>query len=170
MWFRLVTISDRKYWPFWISVLILDLNQNSGLGRSLWSRISRNGILLTKLFWPTVRNTCSSDREQFLRSLEQFIQTVKGQQFLVTECFLAGFSYLINWNNWNSNWKKLLGFWNMQENLENISYLSCVGLWVTGQMREETIFGQMCFLFELFINSQIGKVLDIGGHFSQSLL
>ena len=49
-------------------------------------------ILLPKLFWPTVRKNCSSDREKllkfeaggrefakFLRSLEQFIQTVKGQ-------------------------------------------------------------------------------------------
>ena len=49
----------------------------------------------------TVRKNCSSDREKLLkfeaegrefsklRSLEQFIQTVKGQveQFLVTECF-----------------------------------------------------------------------------------
>ena len=52
----------------------------------------RNGILLPKLFWPTVRKNCSSDREKllkfeaegrefakFLRSYEQFIQTVKGQ-------------------------------------------------------------------------------------------
>ena len=50
----------------------------------------RNGILLPKLFWPTVRKKCSSDRElkfeaedwdfaKNLRSLEQFIQTVKGQ-------------------------------------------------------------------------------------------
>ena len=51
-----------------------------------------NGILLPKLFRPTVRKNCSSDRENvlkfeaegrefeiFLRSLEQFIQTVKGQ-------------------------------------------------------------------------------------------
>ena len=51
-----------------------------------------NGILLSKLFLPTVRKNCSSDREKllkfeaegrefakFLRSLEQFIQTVKGQ-------------------------------------------------------------------------------------------
>ena len=51
-----------------------------------------NGILLPKLFWPTVRKNCSSDRAKllkfeaegrefakFLRSLEQFIQTVKGQ-------------------------------------------------------------------------------------------
>ena len=51
-----------------------------------------NGILLTKLVWPTVRKNCSSDREillkfeaegreftKILRSLEQFIQTVKGQ-------------------------------------------------------------------------------------------
>ena len=50
-----------------------------------------SGILLPKLFWPTVRKNCSSDREKllkfeaegrefskFLRSLEQFIQTVKG--------------------------------------------------------------------------------------------
>ena len=56
-----------------------------------------NGILLPKLFWPTVRKNCSSDREKllkfedegqefakFLRWLEQFapeqfIQIVKGQ-------------------------------------------------------------------------------------------
>ena len=52
----------------------------------------QNGILLPKLFWPTVRKKCSSDREKnlkfeaegrefakFLRPLEQFVQTVKGQ-------------------------------------------------------------------------------------------
>ena len=49
----------------------------------------RDNILLPKLFWPTVRKNCSSDREkllkfeaegrEFSRSLEQFIQTVKGQ-------------------------------------------------------------------------------------------
>ena len=51
-----------------------------------------NGILLPKLFWPTVRKNYSRDREKLLkfeaegqefakilRSLEQFIQTVKGQ-------------------------------------------------------------------------------------------
>ena len=51
-----------------------------------------NGILLPKLFWATVRKNCSSDREKllkfeaeglefanFLRLLDQFIQTVKGQ-------------------------------------------------------------------------------------------
>ena len=51
-----------------------------------------NGILLPKLFWHTVRKKCSSDWEKLLkfeaegqefakilRSLEQFIQTVKGQ-------------------------------------------------------------------------------------------
>ena len=49
--------------------------------------LSINGILLTKLFWPTVRKNCSSDREKRLkfeaegqefekklRSLKQFIQ------------------------------------------------------------------------------------------------
>ena len=45
-----------------------------------------NGILLPKLFWPTVRKNCSSDREnsegwfaKILRSLEWFVFTVKGQ-------------------------------------------------------------------------------------------
>ena len=50
------------------------------------------GILLQKLFGPTVKKNCSSDQENLLkfeaecrefaknlRSLEQFIQTVKGQ-------------------------------------------------------------------------------------------
>ena len=54
-------------------------------------KVFRNGILLPKLFWPTVRTNCSSDREHFLkfeaegrefanflRSLEQIIQTVEG--------------------------------------------------------------------------------------------
>ena len=52
----------------------------------------RNGILLTKLILTTVRKNCSTDWEKllkfeaegrefanFLRSLEQFIQAVKGQ-------------------------------------------------------------------------------------------
>ena len=46
------------------------------------------GILLPKLFWPTVRKNRSSDREKLLKfeakgqkfaKIEQFIQTVKGQ-------------------------------------------------------------------------------------------
>ena len=53
---------------------------------------ARYGILLPKLFWLTVRKNCSSDKDKLLkfeaegrefanilRSLEQFIQTVKGQ-------------------------------------------------------------------------------------------
>ena len=44
----------------------------------------QNGNLLPKLFWPTVRKYCSTNWEgrefaKFLRSLEQFIQTVKGR-------------------------------------------------------------------------------------------
>ena len=52
-----------------------------------------NGILFQKLSLPSVRKNCSSDREifwkfeaegrefaKFLRSLEQYIQTVKGQK------------------------------------------------------------------------------------------
>ena len=52
-----------------------------------------NGILLPKLFWPTVRKNCSSDQEKLLkfeaegwelakklRPLDQFIPTAKGQK------------------------------------------------------------------------------------------
>ena len=55
-------------------------------------KYSKNGILLPKLFWRTVIKNCSSDREKLLifeaegrefakilRSIEQFIQTVKVQ-------------------------------------------------------------------------------------------
>ena len=63
----------------WMSRRLFDWN----IGKSfLWRAKTNFGILLPKLFWPTVRKNCSSDREEFLkflRSLEQFIQTVKGQ-------------------------------------------------------------------------------------------
>ena len=55
----------------------------------IWKK--RNGILLPKLFWPTVRKNCSRDLEKLLKfeaegrevakilkTLEQFIQTEKG--------------------------------------------------------------------------------------------
>ena len=61
------------------------------IGHETMYESSGNGILLPKLFWPTVRKNCSRDREKllkfeaegrefskFLRSVEQFIQTVKG--------------------------------------------------------------------------------------------
>ena len=69
---------------------ILNLHYLSGSdGRE---KVVKIGILLPKLFWPTVRKNCSNDREKrlefeaesrefakILGSLEQFIQTVKGQ-------------------------------------------------------------------------------------------
>ena len=95
-----------------------------------------NGILLPKLFRPTVRKNCSSDREKknllkfeaegqdfvkLLRSLEQFIQTVEDQNNVWWQnAFFGGFSDLINSNNSNSNWKRVLGIRNIQEKLEKI--------------------------------------------------
>ena len=50
---------------------------------------NRDGILLPKLFWPPVRKICFCDQEKVLkfkadfakvlRSLEQFVRTVEGQ-------------------------------------------------------------------------------------------
>ena len=73
----------------------------------------RNGILLPKLFWSTVRKNCSSDREKLLkfeaesrefakilRSLEWFVQTAKGQNKfsnkMIFKLVPGGFSYMIN--------------------------------------------------------------------------
>ena len=90
--------------------------------------------------WKKVLRFEAEGREfsNFLRSLEQFIQT-RSEQFLITDCFIyqlvpGGFSYLINQNNYNSNWKKWLGFRHMQEKLEKkmlcnftlmIRFISC---------------------------------------------
>ena len=68
-----------------------------------------------------MRKKCSSDREnllkfetegqefaKILRSLEQYVQTVKGQNRMLFQLVPEGFSYLINQNNENSNiriWK-----------------------------------------------------------------
>ena len=67
-----------------------------------------NGILLPKLFWPTVRKKCSSDWEKLLkfegegrkfakllRSLEKFIQTIFVNRMLF-KFVPRGFSYQMN--------------------------------------------------------------------------
>ena len=73
----------------------------------------RSGILLPKLFWPTVRKNCSSDREKllkfeaegqefakFLRLLEQQWKAKRtfGNRILF-QLVPGGFSYLINQDN-----------------------------------------------------------------------
>ena len=72
--------------------------------------LRKNGILLPKLFRPTVRKNCSSDREKLmkfeaesqdfakiLRSLEQSIQPVKGRTIFGNRIPLPGdFSDLLN--------------------------------------------------------------------------
>ena len=63
-------------------------------------KLFANGILLPKLFRPTVRTNCSSDREKLLKfeadgwEFAKFLQRIyssseKSEQFLVTECFLT---------------------------------------------------------------------------------
>ena len=77
-------------------MLILTIESQNGSTMDaprLRQTLQRNGILLPKLFLPIVRKNCSSDREKILKfeaegrefakilkSLEQFIQTVKGQK------------------------------------------------------------------------------------------
>ena len=80
----------RSFSNFGLNILCWVATYQRFFLRSLEKRLI--GILLPKLFWPNVRKNCSSDREKLLwfeaegreftkilRSLEQFIQTVKGQ-------------------------------------------------------------------------------------------
>ena len=92
-----------KFYRIWCSMLKLQLpiykscikTKSCGIlfQQFFWHNV-RNGILLPKLFWPTVRKHCSSDREKllkfeaegrefskFLRSLEQCFLTVGQNNF-----------------------------------------------------------------------------------------
>ena len=107
------------------------------------------GILLTKLFWPTVsrpavRKNCSSDQKKTfeIRGWSPRIDKIfevtgtiysnseRSEQFLVTECF---FNFFLEISQISKNrtiiiqmGKKVLGFRNLQEKLENVFwYLSC---------------------------------------------
>ena len=110
-------------------------------------KLSKNGTLLPKLFWSTVRKNCSSDREKllrfeaegqefakFLRSLEQFIQTVKGQtNFWWQNAFLTCSARFLISNKLEQlkfKLKKILGFRNMKENLEKAFANSHVTLYL----------------------------------------
>ena len=61
---------------------------------------ARNGILFTKLFWPSVWKNWSSDWEKRLVSLDQFVWTVKGRNDFwnrtLFKHFPGGFSDLIH--------------------------------------------------------------------------
>ena len=70
-----------------------DINNCHCICKNVYNAQCVNGILFPKLFWPTVRKFCSSDREKIWTSrlkaenlqkfwdhyLEEFIRTVKGQ-------------------------------------------------------------------------------------------
>ena len=72
--------------------------------------------------------------EKNLRSLGQFIQTVKGQNY---------------WNNYNSIWKKSLGFRNIQEKLEKVHTAAEKGLWIWGVQNK--YIRDPCFLKSSYI-------------------
>ena len=68
-----------------------------------------NGILLPKLFWPTARKNCSSDREKLLKFEAEgreffkifeitwriYSNSERSEQFLVAECFFNLFQACI---------------------------------------------------------------------------
>ena len=97
------------------------------------------GILLPKLFWPTVRKIILVIKKNFWNSwpsasnLQTFeiTRTIysnseRSEQFLVTECFFTcSWRFLRSQKieQYSSNWKKWLGFRNLQEKLENTNFV-----------------------------------------------
>ena len=78
-----------QFFSIWVSIFMRVFRHFESSGVHFCNGI---GILLPKLFWPTVRKFFFTDREKLLkleaegqefakilRSLEQFVQTVKGQ-------------------------------------------------------------------------------------------
>ena len=64
-----------------------EYNDNNVHHQYLVSSNTNIGILFPKLFWPTVRKKCSSDREKLFRSLEQW----KVRTIFETECIFNFF-------------------------------------------------------------------------------
>ena len=114
-------------------------SQNKGIAKgelhNLFSIfcLKKNGILLPKLFWPTVRKKCSSDRGKLLKFEAEgrkfeitrtiYSSSKRSEQFLVTECFLTcSWRFLIpnKLEQLELKLENILGFRNMQEKLENI--------------------------------------------------
>ena len=103
---------------------------------------------LPKLFWPTVRKTCSSDRGKNVeiqgwgpRIRTIFSNSERSEQFLVTECFLT-----CSWRFLRSTKleqvefkleKNIFGFRNMEEMLEKEIF--------TRKMPLSQNFCQWCF-------------------------
>ena len=77
---------EKNMKPFQIDLYIITyivsypaLECNKNLRKDVWKCWS-GSFLLPRLLWPTVRKNCSCDREHFfMRSLEEFIQKVNGQ-------------------------------------------------------------------------------------------
>ena len=72
--------------------------------KCLCQMLAGNGIVLQKLFWPTVRKNCSSDQDFFLKFQAEgltckffeitrtiYSNSERSEQFLVTECFFTFF-------------------------------------------------------------------------------
>ena len=65
------------------------------------TRPIKNGILLPKLFWPTVRKNCSSDRENLLKfqaegqEFEKFLRSLKGCYLIIFASNVFPNSHLI---------------------------------------------------------------------------
>ena len=84
---------EEEIFSHFYQTLVTFVSKSSKVWNILKTNAEINGILLPKLYWLTVSKNCCSDWEKLLkfeqianilRSLEQFIQTVKGQNNL---CF-----------------------------------------------------------------------------------
>ena len=76
-------VKHKQFWSYCHSAVKLQISKNFIKDR----KFQKNGILLPKLFWPTVRKNCPSDREKLLkfeaegREFAKFLRSLKLKRF-----------------------------------------------------------------------------------------
>ena len=77
----------RNFFVIWFNFVGMNVEFFFQCQKALHKDVLENGILLPKLFCPTVRKNCSSDREKFEITRTICLNSERSEQFLVTECF-----------------------------------------------------------------------------------
>ena len=122
----------RFQYDFIILVAAPGLHYISYCFKQIFPTFLKQWYFVTNIVLTFLRKNCSSDREKLLkfeaegREFAKKILTVGPNNFWYQNAFLTSWR-LMNQNNKKSNWKKILGFRNMQEKLENIfsNFLAC---------------------------------------------
>ena len=104
----------RNFFVIWFNFVGMNVEFFFQCQKALHKDVFWNGILLPKLFWPTVRKKCSSDRGKTFE--------IRGWRPIICKNFEI--TSAIHWNSESSEefkLEKMIEFRNIQENLYFVS-------------------------------------------------